>query len=161
MYDERELTVEQIGKVLGVSRTSIYRALNPSAVPTAAGRSTSTGTAEPPAAPGTAEVAVATPPSPTPNAGGGASPAARARGRSRWFVVYADPTDPEHGPVAILSGHISQKAATTALGRARSRAASGAGDGPVLQIRAAEQVSSRLVWDSQAGRGVVQSGPPP
>ncbi len=27
MYDERELTVEQIGKVLGVSRTSIYRAL--------------------------------------------------------------------------------------------------------------------------------------
>jgi len=27
MYDARELTVEQIGKVLGVSRTSIYRAL--------------------------------------------------------------------------------------------------------------------------------------
>jgi DNA invertase Pin-like site-specific DNA recombinase len=27
MYDERELTVEQIGRVLGVSRTSIYRAL--------------------------------------------------------------------------------------------------------------------------------------
>ncbi len=25
MYDERELTVEQIGAVLGVSRTSIYR----------------------------------------------------------------------------------------------------------------------------------------
>ena len=28
MYDARELTVEQIGQVLGVSRTSIYRALN-------------------------------------------------------------------------------------------------------------------------------------
>ena len=27
MYDEQDLTVEQIGKVLGVSRTSIYRAL--------------------------------------------------------------------------------------------------------------------------------------
>jgi DNA invertase Pin-like site-specific DNA recombinase len=27
MYDERELTVEQIGRVLGVSRTSVYRAL--------------------------------------------------------------------------------------------------------------------------------------
>jgi DNA invertase Pin-like site-specific DNA recombinase len=27
MYDERELTVEQIGRVLGVSRTSIYRAV--------------------------------------------------------------------------------------------------------------------------------------
>ncbi len=27
MYDARELTVEQIGRVLGVSRTSIYRAL--------------------------------------------------------------------------------------------------------------------------------------
>ncbi len=25
MYDARELTVEQIGQVLGVSRTSIYR----------------------------------------------------------------------------------------------------------------------------------------
>jgi len=23
----------------------------------------------------------------------------RARGRSRWFVVQADPADPEHGPV--------------------------------------------------------------
>ncbi len=27
MYDERELTVAEIGSVLGVSRTSIYRAL--------------------------------------------------------------------------------------------------------------------------------------
>ena len=27
LYDERELTVEEIGRVLGGSRTSIYRAL--------------------------------------------------------------------------------------------------------------------------------------
>ncbi len=67
--------------------------------------------------------------------------------------------------MAVLSGHTSQKAATTALGRARSqassRSSSGAGEGPVLQVRAAEKISSRLVWDSQAGRGVVQPGPPP
>jgi len=30
---------------------------------------------------------------------GRALPAVRARGRSRWFVVQADPVDPEHGPV--------------------------------------------------------------
>ncbi len=47
MYDERELTVEQIGRVLGVSRTSIYRAL-------ADGPAASTdGTSEPPSAPRT------------------------------------------------------------------------------------------------------------
>ena len=33
MYDARELTVEQIGQVLGVSRTSIYRALGKHAGP--------------------------------------------------------------------------------------------------------------------------------
>lgn len=63
------------------------------------------------------------------------------------------------GPVAVLSGHTSQKAATTALSRASSR--SGAGEREVLQVRAAQQISSRLVWDSQAGRGIVQPGPPP
>jgi len=63
--------------------------------------------------------------------------------------------------VAVLSGHSSQKAATTALGRASSRRPSGAGEGSLLQVRAAEQISSRLVWDPQAGRGVVHPGPPP
>ena len=48
MYDERELTVEQVGKVLGVSRTSIYRALGQSSSP--ATRAVST-TAAPLAAP--------------------------------------------------------------------------------------------------------------
>jgi len=85
----------------------------------------------------------------------------RSRGRSRWFVVEADPGDPEHGPVAVVSGHTSQKSVTAALGRARSRAALGVGEGALLQIRAADQISSRLVWDSQAKRGVVHPGPPP
>jgi hypothetical protein len=92
---------------------------------------------------------------------GGVPVVVRSRGRSRWFVVQADPADPERGPVTVLSGHTSQKAATTALGRARSRAASGVGEGALLQVRAADQISSRLVWDSQAGRGVVHLGPPP
>jgi len=76
-------------------------------------------------------------------------------------VVQADPVDPERGPVVVLSGHTSQQAAMTALGRASRRAVPDAGEEPVLQVRAVEQISSRLVWDSQAGRGVVQPGPPP
>jgi len=46
LYDERELTVEEIGRILGVSRTSIYRALgrDGSAVATSAGTSTATST---------------------------------------------------------------------------------------------------------------------
>lgn len=150
MYDERELTIEQIGNVLGVSRTSIYRALNQT--------STSAGTPSPasaPVAPAAAEPAAT-------QAGAAGRTPVRARGRSRWFVVEADPADPDDGPVAVLSGHTSQKAATAALARARTRAASGAGagEGPVLQVRGAEQISSRLVWDSEAGRGVVVAGPP-
>jgi len=76
-------------------------------------------------------------------------------------VVEADPADPEHGPVGVVSGHTSQKAAMAALGRAKSRAAPGGGEGALLQVGAAEQISSRLVWDSRAQRGVVQPGPPP
>jgi len=72
----------------------------------------------------------------------GAKVVGRSRGRSRWFVVQADPADPEHGPVAVLSGHTSQQAATAASGRARSRAASGVGEGVLLQVRAAGQISS-------------------
>jgi len=172
MYDERELTVEQIGAVLGVSRTSIYRALGkgtppaPSAPaapaparmaePVAAAQGTAAqGTAAQGTAGGAAALA-----SGVPAPVGGAQVVVRSRGRSRWFVVEADPADPEHGPVAVLSGHTSQTAARTALGRARSRASSGVGEGALLQVRAAGEISSRLVWDSQAGRGVVQPGPP-
>jgi DNA invertase Pin-like site-specific DNA recombinase len=159
MYDERELTVEQIGGVLGVSRTSIYRALGQTPAPAPPGTSAPTGAVAPAAAKAdTADAAVATPATAarTP----GAPQAERTRGRLRWFVVEADPADPERGPVVVLSGHTSQKAATAALHRASSRRASGAGEGP-LQVRAAEQISSRLVWDPEAGRGVVHPGPPP
>ena len=88
---------------------------------------------------------------------------APSRGRSRYFVVEAAPGDPEHGPVAVLSGHISEKAATTALNKARGRVMTTAGEGGqvLLQVRAAGQITSRLVWDSQARQGVVQPGPPP
>ncbi len=161
MYDARELTVEQIGAVLGVSRTSIYRALGkatPPASPAAAGPArTESGAAITTSG---AEVA-ATLPTQLQTSADGAKGVVRSRGRSRWFVVEADPADPEHGPVVVLSGHTSQQAATTALGRARRRASAGAGEWAVLQVRAADQISSRLVWDGQAKRGVVQLGPPP
>ena len=164
MYDARELTVEQIGDVLGVSRTSIYRALGKTTTP--APPATATPAPGRPAervattteAAREAPVAVA---AGVPVPVGGAPVVVRSRGRSRWFVVEADPADPEHGPVAVVSGHTSQQAATAALGRARRRASSGAGEGVVLQVRAADQISSRRVWDSQAGRGVVHLGPPP
>jgi len=164
MYDARELTVEQIGAVLGVSRTSIYRALGKTT--TSAPQATATPAPARPAEPVAAmtEAAGDAPPAlatGVPAPVGGAPVVVRSRRRSRWFVVEADPADPEHGPVAAVSGHTSQKAATTALGRARSRATSGVGKGAVLQVRAADQISSRLVWDSQAGRGVVHPGPPP
>jgi len=63
--------------------------------------------------------------------------------------------------VAVLSGHTGQQAATTALGRARRRASAGAGEWAALQVRAADQISSRLVWDNQTKRGVVHLGPSP
>jgi len=164
MYDARELTVEQIGTVLGVSRTSIYRALGKTTTP--APQATATPAPGRPAEPvaamteaaGDAPLAVATG---VPVPAGGAPVVVRSRGRSRWFVVQADLADPEHRPVAVVSGHTSQQAATTALSRARSRASSGVGEGALLQVRAAGQISSRLVWDGQAGRGVVHPGPPP
>jgi len=152
MYDARELTVEQIGTVLGVSRTSIYRALGETTTPA------------PPGEPAAARVDTAEAPVvalPTPALAAGAPSTVRPRGRSRWFVVQAHPVDPERGPVVVLSGHTSQKAATTALGRASRRAVPDAGEEPVLQVHAAGQISSRLGWESQAGRGVVQPGPPP
>jgi len=168
MYDARELTVEQIGAVLGVSRTTIYWALGKTTTPAPPATATpaSARQAEPVAAAketatqGTAGGAAALPAQPQTSAGG-APMAVRSRGRSRWFVVEADPADPEYGPVAVLNGHTSRQAATAALGRARRRASAGAGEWAVLQVRAADQISSRLVWDSQARRRFVHPGPPP
>ena len=169
--------MEQIGKVLGVSRTSIYRALSPATAPapSAASSPAAPAPAPAPAAPAPAAAAEsvagqkpaavpAEPPS-TEALASGAQPVVRSRGRSRWFVVQADPDDPEHGPVAVLSGHTTEKAATTALGKAGSRAsarsAPAARERVLLQVRAAEQITSRLIWDAPAGRGLVQPGPPP
>lgn len=113
---------------------------------------------------GRREGMVASAVAPPPQAPAAASPpVARSRGRSRYFVVEADPVDPKHGPVAVLSGHTSQKAATAALGKAQGRGAAAAGEGErlLLQVRTVEQITSRLVWDSEAKRGVVQPGSPP
>ena len=55
--------------------------------------------------------------------------------------------------------HTSEKAATTALRKTRGRALTTAGQGE--QVRAVEQIASRLVWDGQAKPGVVQTGPSP
>jgi len=158
MYDERELTVEQIGAVLGVSRTSIYRALGRTAGPAPPEPAAPTGAVEPAAVKAdTAEAPVAALPRPAPASG--APPAVRARGRSRWFVVQADPADPEHGPVAVLSGHTSQKAATAALGRARRRAWSGAGGGvgAAGPCRRADQLSAGVGSPGRAGRGAPRA----
>jgi len=142
---------------------SIYRALGKvtTPVPSTPAAPEPAGPAEPVAgtteAAGDAPAALATR---GPAPAGGAPVVVRSRGRSRWFVVQADLADPEHGPVAVLSDHTSKQSAATALRRAKNRAASG-GEGAVLQVRAADQISSRLVWDSQGGPGVVQPGPPP
>jgi len=117
MDDARELTVEQIGAVLGVSRTSIYRALGKATRPVPSVTPAPARMAEPVAAmtevAGDAPAALALR---VPVPGGGAPVVVRSRGRSRWFVVQADPADPEHGPVTVVSGHTSQQAAATALG---------------------------------------------
>jgi DNA invertase Pin-like site-specific DNA recombinase len=137
MYDARELTVEQIGAVLGVSRTWIYRALGKTTTPTPS--------------------ATATP--------------APAHMQSRWWCarragrvgLWWRPTRP-----IPSTGRWPWSAVTPARRRRPPRWARpgagrrpSAGEGSLLQVRAAEQISSRLVWDSQAGRGVVQAGPPP
>ena len=168
MYDERQLTVEQIGKVLGVSRTLIYRALGQSSA--LATRAVSTAAA-PLAAAGEQSAALMQTGMAAPadarlsgaRAEKGMAPSvAVSQGRSCYFVVEADPGDPERGPVAVLSGHTSQKVATTALKKARGNVMTAAGEGEqvLLQVRAAEQITSRLVWESQAKQGVIQPGPP-
>ena len=61
-----------------------------------------------------------------------AGPVALVRGAG------ADPADPEHGPVAVLSGHTNQKAATAALGKARGRVPATEGERLLLQVRTTE-----------------------
>jgi len=131
MYDERELTVEQIGTALGVSRTSIYRALGKTttpALPSAPAPAELTGPVGPAA--GKRQAKVVAPAAALPTQGPGGAPPPAVRGRSRWFVVQAAPADPERGVVVVvvvvvvLSGHTSQQA------RRRRLAGPGAGQRP-------------------------------
>jgi len=70
MYDDRELTVKQIGAVLGVSRTSIYRALGHTAAPAPPATPAPSGAVEPAAVKAdTAEAPVAVSSAPVPSAG--------------------------------------------------------------------------------------------
>jgi len=142
--------------VLGVSRTLDLPGTGPHRGAGAPGTGRPTGAVEPAAVKAdTAEAPVAALPRPAPASG--APPA--VRGRSRWFVVRADPADPEHGPVAVLSGHTSQKAATAALGRARRRAWSGAGGGvgAAGPCRRADQLSAGVGSPGRAGRGAPRA----
>ena len=180
MYDARELTVEQIGKVLGVSRTSIYRALSPKAATPAAPEATPAATTAPAAAPAAATAVEAEPepqdklarPVANPPAKPGSaasSPPARSRGRSRrWYLVQADPVDLD-GPVVVVSSYTTQKAAAAELVKANNRmsgqtspagSSAEAEEQVLLQVRTAEQITSRLVFDSETKRGAVQPGPP-
>jgi len=222
MYDARELTVEQIGTVLGVSRTSIYRALSKDTTPAAvATGSQPAGTGGPvqPVQPGTpgpgargpgmrqspaaaaaegtsrrrpafrpapsASVgplgtggadgsgrnAVAEARAPLTAAAAGAHPARRAAAqpRARWYVVDVAAGDGSGaggdgggGAVVVLSARGTQRAALTALARARGERAAVPG-GPVgegLQVRTGEQITRRLEWDAELGRSVEQQGPP-
>ena len=91
MYDARELTVEQIGAVLGVSRTSIYRALGKtttlasaaSAAPAPARKAEPETATQETATQGTAGGAAALA-ARVPTPVGGALVAVRSRARSRW-----------------------------------------------------------------------------
>jgi len=218
MYDARELTVEQIGAVLGVSRTSIYRALSrdttPAAVATGSGPAGTGGPVQPgtpgpgargpgmrqsPAAAaaegtsrrrpalveasasvgplgtggadGSGRKAVAQAPAPLTAAAAGAHPARRAAAqpRARWYVVDVSGGDGSGaggddggGAVVVLSAHGTQRAALTALARARGERAAVPGEpvGEGLQVRTGEQITRRLVWDAELGRSVEQQGPP-
>ncbi len=100
MFDARELTVERIGGVLGVSRTSIYRALGMTTTPA------------PPATPAPAGRAA-------PEAAGGGRRPQSARGAGR-AGLWCRPTrlirSAGRWPVAVLSGHTSQTAAAAVGG---------------------------------------------
>ncbi len=152
MYDARELTVAQIGEVLGVSRTSIYRALAQDGVvglaPAATGRRLPEAVSTK-AVSTKADLPKASEPSPV--KGG-------RRSSRPWFLVEADAKAPA-GPVAVVSRYASERTARAALVRERSKRPGERG--AVLEVRTGEQIGSRLEWDADLGRTVVRDGPPP
>ncbi len=153
MYDARELTVEQIGAVLGVSRTSIYRALGtttPPARPAAAGPARIE-----PAAAATVSVAeaAATLTTQLQTSAGGAPVVVRSRGRSRWFVVQADPTDPERGPVAVERPHQPEGGDRRVVpGQAQGVGRRGGVGGTAGPRRRADQLPAGVGQPGRAGR---------
>ncbi len=154
MCDARELTVAQIGEVLGVRRTSIYRALaQDGVVGLAPWAATGRQLSESPSLVG--EVAAA---GDAPGAAATAMDVVKGR-RSvgPWFLVEADEHDPA-GPVAVVSRFASARAARAALARARSQRPGE--QGMVLEVRTGAQIGSRLEWDADLGRTVVRDGPP-
>ena len=169
MYDERELTVEQIGAVLGVSRTSIYRALGkgtppaPSAPaapaparmaePVAAAQGTAAqGTAAQGTAGGAAALA-----SGVPAPVGGAQVVVRSRGRSRWFVVEADPADPEHGPVAVWPYQPDGGEDCAGPGQEQGVVGRGGGGAAAGPCRGGDQLSAGVGQPGRAGRRAARA----
>jgi hypothetical protein len=154
MYDARELTVAQIGQVLGVSRTSMYRALARDGAaghgPAATGRQLPGPPRPPETVPTDAGL---------PEAGEPSAVEVRRRRSSRpWFLVEPDAKDPA-GPVAVVSRYASERTARAALVRARNTRPGE--PGVVLEVRTGEQIGARLEWDADLGRTVVRDGPPP
>lgn len=179
MYDSRELTVEQIGQVLGVSRTSIYRALG-----AAAGSAPPETKVEnaawpaPPAARSQGAVVKETTQSQADTETGasghipaGAVPPGRvaATGPRRragagtgadWFVVAVGEGEWPEAPVVVLSRHHSQPAAWTAWVKASRARQAGAPAGEVIEVRAASAIAARIEWDQDVRRPVVRPGRP-
>ncbi len=187
MYDARELTVEQIGAVLGVSRTSIYRALTKDTTPAAGATGSQPAGTGGPVQPGT----------PGPGARGPgmrqlpAAAAAEGTSRRRPALVEASAS---RGPLgtggadgsgrkavaqapapltaAAAGAHPARRAAAQprprwymvdVAGGDGSGADGGDGGGAVgegLQVRTGEQITRRLEWDTELGRSVEQQGPP-
>ena len=155
MYDERELTVAQIGEVLGVSRTSIFRALAQDR-PVGAVQAAAKALSGP-------EVEVAAPaPAPVDAPERVSAPTAAAvkpgrRPPASWFLVEADDQD-RAAPVAVVSRHANERAAKAALARARTKHPGERGAS--LEVRTGEQIIRWLEWDADRGRPVVREGPP-
>jgi len=123
MYDARELTVEQIGDVLGVSRTSIYRALGKTTTPASPAAAGPAPTEPTVAITTCAEVSAAVPIQHQRPAGG-APVAVRSRGRRAGS--WCRPTQPIRS-----TGRWRRSAATPARRRRRRRwAGPGAGRRP-------------------------------
>jgi len=158
MYDDRELTVEQIGAVLGVSRTSIYRALGHTATLAPPATPAPTGAVEPAAVKAdTAEAPVAA--LPTPGSGyrgaaGGAraGPVALVRGAGRPGRPGARASGGAQWPYQSEGGD-GGPGPSQAPGMVRG----GGGVGAAGPCRRADQLSAGVGSPGRAGRGAPRA----